>query len=104
MAHANQPAAIAGPAGKVLAMDPMLISKVVRVLEKKRAILRTPDPRDTRSKLLSVTDEGNQIILQCIAVIERAYEKFFAAVGENGPQFHETLLGLFRSVKAIEGE
>src|ERR1700693_1509040 len=59
---------------KFCAMDPMLISKVVRTLEKKRAIVRTPDPRDTRSKLLSVTDEGNRIILQCIPVIERAYE------------------------------
>ena len=89
---------------KFCAMDPMLISKVVRTLEKKRAIVRTPDPHDTRSKLLSVTDEGNRIILQCIPVIERAYENFFAAVGENEPQFHDTLLRLFRSMKAIEGE
>ncbi|HEX3409173.1 MAG TPA: MarR family transcriptional regulator [Candidatus Binataceae bacterium] len=89
---------------KFCAMDPMLISKVVRTLEKKRAIVRTSDPRDTRSKLLSVTDEGNRIILQCIPVIERAYEKFFAAVGESEPQFHDTLLKLFRSMKATEGE
>jgi DNA-binding MarR family transcriptional regulator len=89
---------------KFCAMDPMLISKVVRTLEKKRAIVRTPDPRDTRSKLLSVTDEGTRIILRCIPVIERAYEKFFAPVGENEPQLHETLLRLFRSMKAIEGE
>jgi DNA-binding MarR family transcriptional regulator len=86
------------------AMDPMLISKVVRTLEKKRAIVRTPDPRDTRSKLLSVTDEGKRIILQCIPVIERAYEKFFAAVGENEPQLHDMLLRLFHSMKAGEGE
>jgi DNA-binding MarR family transcriptional regulator len=86
------------------AMDPMLISKVVRMLEKKQAIVRTPDPRDTRSKLLSVTDEGKRIILQCIPVIERAYERFFAAVGENEPQFHDVLLRLFRSMKAVEGE
>jgi len=82
----------------------MLISKVVRTLEKKSAIVRTPDPRDTRSRLLSVTDEGNRVILRCIPVIERAYEDFFAAVGENEPQFHDTLLLLFRSMKAVEGE
>jgi DNA-binding MarR family transcriptional regulator len=89
---------------KFCAMDPMLISKVVRTLEKKSAILRTPDPRDTRSRLLSVTEEGNRVILQCIPVIERAYEKFFSPVGENELQFHETLLQLFRSMKAVEGE
>jgi len=89
---------------KFCAMDPMLISKVVRMLEKKRAIVRTPDPRDTRSKLLSVTDEGKRIILQCLPIIERAYEKFFAAVGENEPQLRETLLRLFRSMKVVEGE
>ena len=89
---------------KFCAMDPMLISKVVRTLEKKSAIVRTPDPRDTRSRLLSVTDEGNRVILRCIPVIERAYEDFFAAVGENEPQFHDTLLLLFRSMKAVEGE
>lgn len=89
---------------KFCAMDPMLISKVVRTLEKKRAIVRTPDSRDTRSKLLSVTDEGNRIILQCIPVIEQAYEKFFAAVSENEPQLHDMLLRLFRSMKAIEDE
>ena len=89
---------------KFCAMDPMLISKVVRTLEKKQAIVRTPDPRDTRSKLLSVTDEGNRIILQCIPVIERAYEQFFAAVGESEPQLHDLLLQLFRSMKATEEE
>ena len=84
------------------AMDPMLISKVVRTLEKKRAIVRTSDTRDTRRKLLSVTDEGVRIILECIPVIERAYEKFFAAVDADEPQFHDTLLRLFRSTKPRE--
>ena len=87
---------------KFCAMDPMLISKVVRTLERKNAIARTHDPSDTRSKLLSVTDEGNRIILRCIPVIERAYENFFAPVGEREPQFHDTLLHLFRSMKATE--
>jgi DNA-binding MarR family transcriptional regulator len=86
------------------AMDPMLISKVVRTLEKKRAIVRTPDQRDTRSKLLTLTDEGRAIILQCIPLIERAYEQFFAPVGEQEPQFHAILLRLFRSMKAREGD
>jgi DNA-binding MarR family transcriptional regulator len=86
------------------AMDPMLISKVVRTLEKKHAIVRAPDQRDTRRRLLSVTDEGTRIILKCIPVIERAYEKFFAPVGEGEPQLHDTLLRLFHSMKATEVE
>lgn len=86
------------------AMDPMLISKVVRTLEKKHAIVRTPDRRDTRKRLLSITDEGTRIILKCIPVIERAYERFFSVVGEGQPQLHNMLLRLFHSMKATEGD
>ena len=87
------------------AMDPMLISKVVRTLEKKRALARTCDPSDTRSKLLTLTDEGRSLILRCIPLVERAYEQFFAPISDRDePQFHSTLLRLFRSVKAAENE
>jgi DNA-binding MarR family transcriptional regulator len=86
------------------AMDPMLISKVVRALEKRRAITRTPDPHDTRSKLLTLTDEGRAIILQCIPIVERAYEQFFAPIGEQEPEFHAVLLRLFRSMKLGDAE
>lgn len=81
------------------AMDPMLISKVVRTLERKHAIRRTPDPRDTRSKLLTLTDEGVDIILRSIPLVERAYEEYFSVVGDAEKQFHETLMRLFRTLK-----
>lgn len=84
------------------AMDPMLISKVVRALERKQAIRRAPDPRDTRSKLLTLTDEGVAIILRCIPLVERAYEGYFAPIEAREREFHATLMGLFQSMKPDE--
>ena len=81
------------------AMDPMLISKVVRALERKHAIRRAPDPRDTRSKLLTLTDEGVEIILRCIPLVERAYEEYFSVISEEEKQLHGILMRLFRTLK-----
>ncbi len=86
------------------AMDPMLISKVVRALERKHAIRRAPDPRDTRSKLLNLTDEGVAIILRCIPLVESAYEEYFTPVGGDEAQFHATLMRLFHAMKHDEGQ
>jgi hypothetical protein len=49
LAHIGKPPSQARLA-KFCAMDPMLISKAARMLERKRAVARAADPRDNRSK------------------------------------------------------
>jgi DNA-binding MarR family transcriptional regulator len=81
------------------AMDPMLISKVVRMLEKKGSIKRTADTRETRIKLVSLTEEGEAMLIRALPLIERAYDEFFSPLGEKEKDFRESLLRLFHPIK-----
>jgi DNA-binding MarR family transcriptional regulator len=82
------------------AMDPMLISKVVRMLEKKGAIRRTADPRDTRIKLVSFTAAGEVMLLKALPVVERAYDEFFAPIARDQEQFRVLLQRLFANIRS----
>jgi MarR family transcriptional regulator, organic hydroperoxide resistance regulator len=81
------------------AMDPMLISKTIRMLERKKLVRRHGDLRDTRIKLVSMTRKGEQTLLRVIPLVERAYADFFAPLGEQEPVVHQALLTLFRGMK-----
>ena len=80
-------------------MDAMLISKTIRMLERKKLVQRQGDPRDSRIKLVSITRKGEQMLLRVIPLVERAYADFFAPLGELEPVVHEALLTLFHSMK-----
>ena len=84
------------------AMDPMLISKTIRTLERKKLVRRHGDVRDTRIKLVSITSKGEQILLRVIPLVERAYADFVGPLGAQEPVVHEALLTLFRSMKGEE--
>jgi DNA-binding MarR family transcriptional regulator len=81
------------------AMDPMLISKVVRMLERKGAIARAADPRDTRSKLVSLTRTGEAMLLEALPVVERAYNDFFAPVMADEKTLRGMLLRLMANIR-----
>lgn len=98
LAHIGKPPSQARVA-EFCAMDPMLISKVVRMLEKKGAIERAPDPRDTRSKLLSLTRPGETMLREALPVIDRAYDEFFAPVLKDEEVFRAMLTRLFASIR-----
>jgi DNA-binding MarR family transcriptional regulator len=80
-------------------MDPMLISKVVRMLERKGAIARAADPRDTRSKLVSLTRTGEAMLLEALPVVERAYNDFFAPVMADEKTLRGMLLRLMANIR-----
>jgi DNA-binding MarR family transcriptional regulator len=80
-------------------MDPMLISKTIRMLERKKLVRRHGDLRDTRIKLVSMTGKGEQMLLRVIPLVERAYADFFAPLGKQEPFVHKALLTLFHSMK-----
>jgi DNA-binding MarR family transcriptional regulator len=82
------------------AMDPMLISKVVRMLEKKGAVRRAADPHDTRIKLVSLTRPGEAMLLRALPVAERAYNDFFAPVAKDEDELRGALMRLFASIRS----
>lgn len=65
------------------AIDPMMTSQVLRVLERKHLIARSADPEDSRAWRVSVTTRGATLAGQAIAVVEAADAAFFSAAGDQ---------------------
>jgi len=60
--------------------DVMMTSQVLRALEKRGLVIRTPDGTDTRIKRLTVTPAGRQLAPQAVTVVEAADAEFFDGV------------------------
>jgi DNA-binding MarR family transcriptional regulator len=63
--------------------DPMMTSQVIRTLEGKGLLQRTPNPGDSRAMLVDVTAAGADLAVQAVKVVEEADEAFFAAVADR---------------------
>jgi DNA-binding MarR family transcriptional regulator len=60
--------------------DPMTTSQVVRALEGKKLVERLPDPRDSRAKLVGITEQGRELLAKAQPAVEDADTAFFAEV------------------------
>jgi DNA-binding MarR family transcriptional regulator len=80
-------------------MDPMLISKTLRTLERHGMLLRKSDPDDNRAKQLQLTKRGLSQFIRALPDVELAYDEFFAPIGKATPEVHRALLRLFRTVQ-----
>ncbi|MDQ2707636.1 MAG: MarR family transcriptional regulator [Actinomycetota bacterium] len=65
--------------------DVKMTSQVLRALEHKGLIERSPDPVDTRAKRLRVTSAGAELAPRAVAAVERVDAAFFAPVAERHP-------------------
>ncbi len=63
--------------------DIKMSSQVLRTLERKALVVRTPDPVDTRAKRLRVTDHGGRLAVRAIEAVEAADAEFFAPVAHH---------------------
>jgi DNA-binding MarR family transcriptional regulator len=75
--------------------DPMMTSQVLRALEVKRLVTRTPDPDDSRARRLGITPRGATLALRAISIVEAADAAFFAAAGDQR--------GLLRTLHRLAG-
>jgi DNA-binding MarR family transcriptional regulator len=78
-------------------LDVMMTSNVLRTLEKKGLILRSPHPSDTRAKLLSVTEKGRALSEHAIQVVEAIDMNFFHPLQGELKNFNRALLTLITS-------
>lgn len=74
--------------------DVMMTSEVVRTLEKKGLIQRTPHPIDTRAKCLVLTPLGEDRLQQAIQIVEAVDQSFFAVLPEDQSHFVAELRSL----------
>ena len=65
------------------AADVMMTSSVLRTLERRGLVTRSPDPADARVKRLAVTEAGHRLALETVAVVEAADAAFFARAGNH---------------------
>jgi DNA-binding MarR family transcriptional regulator len=80
------------------ATDPMMTSQVLRTLESRRLVTRTPHPEDQRAWALAVTARGRSLANRAVVAVEACDERFFARLGKSKPRFVEALRSLSPSV------
>jgi len=74
--------------------DRMMVSKVLRTLEKKEFITRQEHQRDTRAKTIKLTEKGVQVLQKAIVKIENADLDFFSSKDVNLESFNLQMMNL----------
>jgi DNA-binding MarR family transcriptional regulator len=60
--------------------DVMMTSQVVRTLEQRKVLKRTPHTSDRRAWCLELTRNGRQLVLQALPLVEAVDQVFFASL------------------------
>lgn len=66
------------------AMDRMMISKVLRLLESKGYITRAPHPDDPRANRIDLTDAGYAALTKALSIVHAEQKAFFGRLGQAG--------------------
>lgn len=74
--------------------DPMMTSQVVRALEQRDLLVRTPHQADGRAWALSVTEPGAVLVNRAVVAVEACDERFFGSLGPRQDAFTRALASL----------
>ncbi|MDR2621844.1 MAG: MarR family transcriptional regulator [Dysgonamonadaceae bacterium] len=77
-------------------IDPMTISQVFKVLEKKGYIYRKTHSTDVRAKSVNLTPEGKEMMNKAVGTIYNVDSKFFKILGKNIVHFNNYLVTLLK--------
>ncbi len=67
--------------------DPMMTSQVVRTLQNKGLIVRSPHPEDSRALQLVTTALGRKSFEEAIVIVEGVDRDYFEVLGKNRDKF-----------------
>lgn len=81
-------------------MDRMMVSKVLRLLEEKGYVARTPHPDDPRANRVDLTRAGRAALDKAFPLALVAQETFF---GRLGPEGRDALSTQLDALMALEG-
>jgi DNA-binding MarR family transcriptional regulator len=73
------------------AADAMMTSQVLRALEERRLVQRSPHPGDRRARALAVTAAGRELANRAVVAVEECDEAFFAPLGPDLAPFTHLL-------------
>ncbi len=79
--------------------DRMMVSKVLRTLEKKNFINRHEHQTDTRAKVIKLTVEGADVLQKALSAVENADIDFFSILGNKLSSFNQSLANLIEQNK-----
>ncbi len=66
--------------------DPVMTSEVLRTLESRGLVARSPHPTDRRAKAITITESGGVLVDRAIRLVDVTEAKFFeAGASEFGP-------------------
>ncbi|GHT06223.1 hypothetical protein FACS189423_11090 [Bacteroidia bacterium] len=77
-------------------IDPMTISQVFKVLEKKNYIFRQRHSTDVRANSVFLTEQGKELMKDAVASVIEVDTKFFQVLGKNIKNFNKELLLLLK--------
>jgi DNA-binding MarR family transcriptional regulator len=77
-------------------IDPMTISQVFKVLERKGYIYRQTHSTDVRAKSVTLTQQGVELMNKAVATIVNLDNKFFRVLGKNIVHFNNYLVTLLK--------
>lgn len=72
-------------------IDVMTVSTIIKNLEKKNLIKRTPSIQDTRAKSVQLTAEGTKIMMTAMEIVEEIDIRFFGQLGDQQDSFNQLL-------------
>ena len=82
---------------KHASIDKMMVSDVIRTLEKKQFILRKVMPSDGRAFLIHPTPVGIKLIKKAIRAVEKADDEFFSRSQLSRKSIVDCFKGLYES-------
>jgi len=75
-----EPAGLGGVAN-LLAMDRTTLTAALKPLERRGLLIITPDPKDGRARVLSLTDAGRTVLAQAVPIWAREHGKLDEELG-----------------------
>lgn len=80
-------------------LDRMMVSKVLRTLEEKKFITRQEHEKDTRAKIIELTNKGAEILQKAIVAVENADINFFSTIEKDLTFFNLKMIELIEKNK-----
>ncbi|WP_068776600.1 MarR family winged helix-turn-helix transcriptional regulator [Paenibacillus sp. FJAT-26967] len=75
-------------------VDVNVTSQVLRALEMRGLLNRSPHLTDTRAKVITLTPQGNELASRAVQAVEAADREFFAGLGADTDQLKQLLIQL----------
>ncbi|MDR0829322.1 MAG: MarR family winged helix-turn-helix transcriptional regulator [Prevotellaceae bacterium] len=78
-------------------IEPMGISQLIKALEARGLMERCENAKDSRSKLVKVTEKGIELLKRAIVTTEAFDERFFRVLGKRLDVFNISMLDLIQA-------